>query len=118
MSSQPASKHSVMSGLLCLQLKAQPAGVDTFSSDPEQREASGSEEEKGSGPASGNVSSEGRHGRAKSEEEGDGEARGMGAADRGEQRRYPLRVRTQQEPLPLQPARHSRSAGPCAVFSC
>ena len=116
--SQRISAHSMMSNLLCMQLKAQPATVDTFSSDPEHQGASGSEEEKGSGPASGNVSIEGRHAGPKSEEDGDGEARGMGAADHGEQRRYSLRVRTQQEPLPLQPARHRRSVCMYAVLSC
>lgn len=101
-----------------MQLKAQPATVDTFSSDPEHQGGSGSDEDKGSGHVSGNVSSEGRHEQAKSEEDGDGDAQGIDPADPGERRRYSLRVRTQQEPLPSQPARHLRSPCASAVSPC
>ena len=85
-----------------MQLRAQPATADTFSSDAERHEVSDSEEEPG--PAA----SDGLRKQAKPEEDGDAEALGLDAAEDGEQRRYPLRVRTHQEPLPLQPTRHSR----------
>ena len=89
-------------------MKSQPAAADTFSSDHERHEASGSEEEPL--PATRDGSSDGRCRQAIPEEDEDAEAQGLGAAEDGEQRRYPLRVRTHQEPLPLQPARHSRCA--------
>ncbi|KAK9861640.1 hypothetical protein WJX84_007147 [Apatococcus fuscideae] len=84
--------------------QAEPETLDTFSSDAEEHSRSDSDEGE---PASRGSSHE-EPGKEQAEVHQDGKGQALEAAEGAEERRYPLRVRTQQESLPLQPAGHAR----------
>ncbi len=106
--------------MIALQLQSGLRTVDTFSSDSGKWDESESEEE---APITRNASRAARleaRNAIKTEDavhedmdepvEKDDDGPGIAVVEGEEQRRYPLRIRTQQEHPPLQPAAHKRHA--------